>query len=141
MALGALARRSVLGLAFLLGASCLPEESDDTDDEAPPDDEVEEFPSATGRWSGGVMGLTFELIVLELDGGGLSGTGTVRGANGSADVSIDSGKHRHPDIGMTLGAPGIEPLVLTGKFQTDDEIRGKASGSGLSSASFTLVRE
>lgn len=150
MLCGVFARRSMLGLALLVCGACLPEESgedpdddappDDDDDEAPPDDDVDEIPSATGRWTGGVVGLTFELIVLELDGGGLSGTGTVRGANGTAYLTIDSGRHRHPDIGMTLAAPGIEPLVLAGKFENDDEIRGKASGSGLSAAPFTLVR-
>jgi hypothetical protein len=85
--------------------------------------------------------LTFELIVVELEGGDLSGTGTVRGAAAGFNVAIDSGRHRHPDIIMTLASPPFDPMVLSGEFENDDEIRGKASGSGLNAAAFTLVRE
>jgi hypothetical protein len=124
-----------LTLLVLLAAGCVPDEALDGDDPA------EDGPTATGEWSGGVTDLTFELILVELERGELSGTGTVRGASGAATVAVRMGSHRHPNISLTLGSAAFEAVTLSGAFKTDDEIRGRANGSGLRDQPFVLVRQ
>lgn len=118
----------VLGGSLLVG--CISQEDLET-----------ESASVTGDWKGGVRGLSFELSLFELDGGAVTGDGKIRGAGGTVDVAVQMGKHNHPRITLTLAAPGFDPLSLTGAFETEDEIRGVASGSGLNAEPFTLLRQ
>lgn len=98
-----------------------------------------DVPEFEGTWAGILQGVTIQMTVSENDQL-ITGSGTLSDGTESVAFSV-SGSHPHPALSFTLSAAGHPDSNFSGKFRTDDVVRGVFSGGGFPSDSVALIRE
>lgn len=99
-------------------------------------DATEPERSIAGRWAGLAVGINFDFVVTD-QAGAIRGTGTALAAALSLALSLE-GTHVHPDVSITMSAPGYEPINFSGTV-TGRQMSGTLNGSGFHSEQLTLT--
>lgn len=111
------------------------------------DSPTEPDPTVDGVWVGegtieGVGDFLLTIMMTEGEDGSVTGTGWI----GTVDdpeviaLSIVEGTHTHPDLSVTLGAPGYDDMVYSGVV-AETQITGNVNGSGFIGEQVILVKE
>lgn len=97
----------------------------------------------SGRWGGGSSAMSIDVTITE-SGGNLSGSGTLKIADGRAYAGTHagtvSGSHAHPHVSLTLVGSGFPGINFTGKISDTNTIGGSVNGAGFSNLPFTFKR-
>jgi hypothetical protein len=101
-----------------------------------------ETPSADGAWRGTLESFpaTMRVNITEAADGTISGSGAIYAGTETLSFTL-SGTHRHPNVSFDMDFLGFEPAAYSGRFESDDAIRGAIDGSGFTDERVTLSRE
>ena len=100
------------------------------------------MPGLNGQWVGNLSGIAVAMTMSEdTTGRGLiSGNGTLIGTSTNLAVGL-GGTHRHPNVVITMGAPGFSPATYTAAFTGPRELTGTVAGSGFTGQALVMTRQ
>jgi hypothetical protein len=90
-----------------------------------------------GTWTGTSAGQSLTMT-LQQGGTGVVGTGTLTGSFGTRTLSI-SGNFAVPDLTLTLGTPGAQPITLQAAV-TANSMLGSLNGGGFTGNAIAMAR-
>jgi len=97
-----------------------------------------ETASMSGQWEGSTFGVSATATLTETDRA-ISGSGTITTPQGTIPTSI-TGTNDHPDVSLTIRAPGQPEGAFSGTFTDRSRVAGNLTIAGLPQVPITLRR-
>ena len=88
-------------------------------------------PSTEGTWVGTIPGALRMSLTITQNIAVISGSGSITNLQSGATLYADlSGSNSYPNVSISLGSKGYQPIKITGKFTNTATIIGELNESG-----------